>query len=113
MDSKRAVQRHDSVAKDAIMKVADLLAGCRCDREAFHASRKRHGLSRVAHMFEAVSSLPIAFQQIAVAKVGDSGAANPAKPRNRRGVRQFSQCEVEPLAAAFKRGAVVRRAKKD
>ena len=39
MDSKRAVQRNDPIAKSAITKVADLLAGRCRDRETLHAFR--------------------------------------------------------------------------
>ena len=59
-----------------------------------------HGSATTTHaMLEAITAVPILVEKIAVPKVSDAGAANPAQTREGHGVRVFSEGEVDPLAA--------------
>jgi hypothetical protein len=57
---------------------------------------------------EAVAAVPVLVDEIAVAKIGDAGAADLAEPRKRRGVGAAAQQRIDDVAAALHRSPMVR-----
>ena len=111
--AERAVQRHQAVAEQAVPQVAARSADAGGGGMAAHAGRQRHRLPAVGTTREAVAADPVLVEQKAVAQVGDAGAAHLAQPGKRCRVGCGAQHDVDPVAGAFERRAVVRRAQAD
>jgi hypothetical protein len=78
---ERAVQRHQAVAEEARLQVGVLLAERGGHREAAHIRGQRHRLAAVGaacRAREAVAAHPVLVEQVAVAQIGDAGAAQLA-----------------------------------
>ena len=84
-----------------------MFRGRRGDGVAAHALGQRHEAPAVAAR-EAVAPLPVLVGEIAVAKVGDAGAADLPEARERCGVGADAEQQVDPVAAAFHRRAMMR-----
>ena len=82
-------------------------------REAGDLARQGQGHAAVGAMGESIRARPVLVEQVAVAQVGDAGAAQPAQARERRGIGRRAQQRVDPLAGALERRAVVRGAEED
>ena len=74
---------------------------------------ERHRVPQVGRRLESIAAFPVFIQQIAVPQVGDAGAANSGEPEEGRRVWTELQNHVYPVASAFQRRPVVRRAEKD
>ncbi len=83
MVSERAADRHEPVADD---RASDPRVSGPRNRVTPHVRWQRHDLTRVTSMIEPIVALPILVDNVAVAKVGDAGTANPAEAREGRRV---------------------------
>ncbi len=97
----------------AVLQVAAACAMAGGDRVAAHAVGQRQRAAAVGAAREAIAALPVLVEQVAVAQVGDAGAAQLAQARERRRVGRGAEQQVDPVAAALERRAVVRRAEED
>ena len=108
-----AAHGYESITQETVTDVAGLLARRRGHRVTLHAVRQRHGLAGVARTREPVAAFPVLVQHVAVAQVGDAGTADLSQPGEWGGIGGRAQNHVDPVAAAFQRRAVVRRAEEN
>ncbi len=107
---ERAGYRHQAVAEVArAPAVGDSVEGGG-HGEAFDVRRQQHWRAGVVGVGEAVGSGSIGSRDVAVAQVGDAGAAHLAQPHERRAVAADAQRPIDPVAGAFDRRTVVRGA---
>ena len=85
----------------------------RGDGVALHAVGQGEPPARVAAVREAIAALPVLVEHVAEAQVGDAGAADSPQARQRSAVAAHAEQEIDPVAAALERGAVVGRAEAD
>jgi hypothetical protein len=62
---------------------------------------------------EAIATVPVLIEEAAVTEIGDARAADLPEASERRRVRYLVEQSVQPVTAAFKRRAVVRRAEEN
>src|SRR5690348_10401783 len=70
-------------------------------------------MAAVSVIAETVRSLPIFVEEVSIAQVGNSGAANGGDARERGTVWRRIENAVNPAPAAFERGALVRCAEEN
>lgn len=112
MNAQRAVHRNESVADRFAAGGARSALAARSDRETPYARRKRHEHPRVVAV-RARRLRPVFVDEVAVAQVLDAGAAQCAQPGERRRIGADRDEDVHPVACAFERRTVARRAEKN
>ena len=113
MLAERATDRHKAIAQKPVAQAAGPAPGRRCDRKGVNALWKRNGLPCIANMLESVPVLPVAVEQISIAKICDASAPNPAEMREGRRVSALVEHKMQPLAAALHWSAVMRRSQEN
>ncbi len=103
-----AVDAHESISE---VPADGRMAGRQ--RRAADAFRQRNRVAAAAGIAETVGSLPIVVEEVAVAQVGDAGAANGGDARERRTVWRRVEQGMKPVTGAFQHRAFVRRAEED
>jgi hypothetical protein len=66
-------------------------------------------MPEVSLMLEAIASLPVFVEQIAIPQVGDAGTAELTKTSEGCRVRAETEAEVDPIASSLQQCAVVWR----
>src|SRR5271165_3158680 len=108
-----AIDGHETIADQPILNASGRGGGSSGDGVARDSVRQRNGAAGIGRAAEAVATLPIFVHQVSVAQVGDAGAADLAEPREGSRIRRLAQNDVDPIADALERRAVMRRAEKD
>src|SRR3546814_3673150 len=72
--------------------------------------RQCQRLATIADPREAFVAVPVFIAHVAIAQIGDAGAAELAQTRKRCGVGAGAEQQIEAVAAAFQRSTVVRAA---
>ena len=111
--AERAVQGNEAIADQTVGQQAALGGRRRRYGEAGDAFRQRHALPTVRLAVKTVVAVPVLIEHATEAQVGDPGAAQLAEPGKRRGEGRAAEQDVDDVASALQRRAVVWRAEKD
>ena len=110
MPTQCAVQRDQAIADQAIREHASLRRrGC---GHGVGRNTRRQGdaCASIGMTSEAIAPLPVLIQDMAVAQIGDAGAAQLREFGKWRAPARAAQDDIDGVAGAFQRCAVMRRA---
>ena len=113
MLAQGAAQWHQAVARQAVCQRAAPGRHGRGHRVAGHACGQGHRQAIVGLALKTIAAVPVRIEHVAVAQVGDAGAAQLAQPGEGRAVGGAAEDHVDPVAGPLQRRAVVRRAQED
>ena len=110
--AQRAVNGDEAVADKSVLEAGEGAGRRRGDRVAGDAFRQGNGAAGVRVTGEAIAAPPILVHEGPVAQVSYARAADLAEPAEGCRIGRLAQNDVDPIADALERRAVVRRAEK-